>query len=296
MKLKNSKVTNLLIVIFVLIIFLLYLFILTIFNFKKSINVGSDLNSKIETLNSYERNTSFYPSKEMVDGLQKKKASLEDIFKNFSSVLAPSAQEEKSESDPLKFKEELLLAQTKIREVAKNANLSLPDSLGFTKYDVEIPATQDIPVLKNQLKIIREIIGYMSDTGIKSLNVLNVSSPVMSKKKIEVEPNIEGLPGDNLPMGRPPGLPFPKRPAPNRAIEAKAVSSNDGEEIVYDTFPVKLELESSTSSLIKFIYKLRTAKSIFIIKNLEISSIESKDLKDLGVKSELDINAIVFVK
>jgi len=76
------------------------------------------------------------------------------------------------EADPLKFKEELYKAQTKLKQDGSSINFQFPPSLGFAKYEREIPSTSELLIGVKQLDIIQQICGLMVESKVPEVTAI----------------------------------------------------------------------------------------------------------------------------
>lgn len=275
MNIKNSRMANLFFVILISGGFFVYLLIICVININKTIMIDNDLRKRTNILKGYEKNISFAPTKEMVDSLSKEKNILENIYREFSKTFSSIPFESSPDTDPLKFKEDLIQAQNRIRGLALTSNFALPASLGFSKFDSDIPKTSEIPALKIELKIVEELIRLMLDSGVAKLDSIDISASPENRNEKKTK----------------------EEPASNQQKKGKdsnSAKSDDELKVTFNSFPVKLELRGSTESLVKFMYKLRISKFIFVVKDLRIDSAEPAAETDNMIKVFMELSANIF--
>lgn len=282
MHFRYSKPTNLFFVVIVLVGILLYTAFLSVINLQKSFSLNRELNIKIKSLEHFTKGMPFIPSSEMVENLAKEKKSLEKMDNEFISAFSKPYLGLKLEADPLKFKEDLFQTQNSIRQLALKAGFGLPDSLGFSKYETEIPTNIDVPVLKKQLIIVEELIKIMINSKVSSLKSIEIQKSVSKLIEME-EPVILSL--DDMKRA-------PQKRPKSKITEPSEIKNKKLE--IYQAFSIVVEVETDTANLIKFLYNLRASNYLFILNSLKIDSKKDETSENRKLKSTLNISAIIF--
>lgn len=95
-------------------------------------------------------------------GLERQSGVLTRYYKEMVQTLSSKPRTRMpKEADPLKFKEELYKAQTRLKQDGSSINFQFPPSLGFARYEREIPSTSELLIGVKQLDIIQQICGLM---------------------------------------------------------------------------------------------------------------------------------------
>jgi len=137
----------------------------------KDSQLEEEISSKYKVINALVKKSKMPITEESVILLKDEHSKLNNIYTRFKLAIASPLNEEISEKelDPLKFKEKLIQAQKKFREEAAGRNLSLPESLGFSKYETELSNPVEIPDLIKRLKILEELIYTIARANVDSL-------------------------------------------------------------------------------------------------------------------------------
>lgn len=229
-----------------LVIVLITSMILLIVSSSKKSKIESEIASKYEVINRFVK-TSKMPMTEKSTSLLTEEANrLRDIYGRFKLALASSLNEEvpEEELEPLHFKERLIQTQKRLREDARGRNLSLPDSLGFTKYETELSDPSEIADLIKRLKVLEELTHAMASSDIDILDEIN----------------------------------FANRYAEENALPLLDTARREYADISL-IIPVSLKVGCSITKLIDFLYKIRSSPFIFIIDDLDIEKAQLGRLK-----------------
>ena len=249
----------------------------------KHYRIKAEIASKYEVINGFAKRSKMPITKESVFFLTDEENKLKNIYSRLKLALASPLNEEISEEElePLQFKERLIQIQKKLREDAKRHNLSLPESLGFTKYETELSEPFKIPDLIKRLKILEELIHAMTLSGIDSLDEIRfINEEVKKDKKVKAQ--------------RP-----KKKIAKKTQKEALKtdVAAKEGPAVYYD-IPVSFKIGCTSSKLIGFLYKLRLSPFVFVIDDLDIETTQASYDKDEVVvrrlKASFSIRAIAI--
>ncbi|MBU4376083.1 MAG: type II secretion system protein M, partial [Candidatus Omnitrophica bacterium] len=210
-------------------------------------------------------------TEESISFLADERNKLKSAYSRLKLALtSPLAEDVPRESmDSLQFKERLIQTQKKLREEAKEFSLSLPDSLGFTKYETELSTRGEIPALWRRLKVLEELIYLMTLSEVVSLNEISFIGDDPAKEAAQPVPAEHVLAG--MPV--------------DKAAAQPAQSEN-----FYDEVKVSFKITCTYSGLIKFLYKMRASPFIFIVDDLDITRAKDTLDKDEAAESMLQAN------
>jgi len=253
-------------------IFIIFLFggcILSAVLFSKSLTKDSQLeeeiSSKYKAINALVKKSKMPITEESVILLKDEHSKLNNIYARFKLAIASPLNEEISEKelDPLKFKEKLIQAQKKLREEAAGRNLSLPESLGFSKYETELSNPVEIPDLIKRLKILEELIYTIARANVDSLYEIDFTN-----KGAKAASQIDAAKESSLKKG------------------------------IYYDIPVSLKINCTSSELVQFLYKLRVSPFVFVVDDLDIEkgqdSLDKSKVAKGSLIANLSIRAIVI--
>jgi hypothetical protein len=262
----------------------------------KHSRITAEISSKCETINKYAKKSKMPITKESVLALMDEQGKLKNVYSRFKLAFTSPLNEETSEEelDPLQFKERLIQIQKKLREDAERYNLSVPDSLGFTKYERELSKPSEIPRLIMQLKVLEELIYIMTLSNIDSLQEINFITPTEIKKdtkprrhhrrkhiKKRVEAEFSGDGKEILELHK-------GTPSSEQAIEEAGQKT-----YIYFDVPVTFSIICASSELIDFLYKLRVSPFIFVVDDLDVAKTEANLNKDIENRKSLEANFVV---
>ncbi|MFH0839673.1 MAG: Amuc_1100 family pilus-like protein [Candidatus Omnitrophota bacterium] len=221
----------------------------------KEAKTKKEIAAKSVAIDNFAKKSKMPLTEESISFLTDERNKLKSAYSRLKLALtSPLAEDMPRESmDSLQFKERLVQTQKKLREEAKEFSLSLPDSLGFTKYETELSTRGEIPALWRRLKVLEELIYLMTLSDVASLNEISFI-------------------GDDLPKG-------PAQPAQS--------------ENFYDEVKVSFKINCTYSGLIKFLYKMRASSFIFIVDDLDITRAKDTLDKDEAAESMLQANFLV---
>ena len=138
----------------------------------KNSRLAREVASMQAKIDGYVKKSKIPISEESVALLTDERNALKSMREEFRAALISPLNEELAEKDldPLQFKENLIRAQKKFREDAGNRHLSLPETLGFAKYETELSDPSDIPHLIRRLKVLEEVINNAASSKVESLD------------------------------------------------------------------------------------------------------------------------------
>lgn len=151
----------------------------------QTVKVNADLNfeknEKLGLINSYFEKEAFPPSELLLKYYQDKKEKISDYYKSFYSVFVSRwSKMPRSAPEPLKFKEKLFKAQSKIKQEARGKKIKIGEGalyFGFNRYETEIPVKDDIPDLVVELQAIEELTSLMMRSKILALESVKLPGP-----------------------------------------------------------------------------------------------------------------------
>jgi hypothetical protein len=151
----------------------------------KCIKIDKVIAAKTETVNEFVQKSKMPLTEGSISFLMDERNKLKSAHSRLKLALtSPLTEEIPPENiDSLQFKERLIQAQKNLREEAKEASLSLPESLGFTKYETELSEPKEIPGLWKRLRIMEELIYIMSLSGVTSLDEINFVGDDLKKEE-----------------------------------------------------------------------------------------------------------------
>jgi len=230
---------------------------------NKNSKIASEIASKCEVINKFADKDKVPIADESITSLTEERNKLKEIYNRFKIALRSPLSEEasKESSDSLQFKERLIQTQKKLSEEAKAHNLSLPKSLGFTKYETELPRPFEIPALLGQLKVLEELIHTMALSGIDSLYEIYFIEE--KDKELDAQSRKEKV---------------ERKPQPDLKEEPP---------IYYDV-PVSFKIGCTSAELMDFLYKLRLSPFVFVIDDLDVESIQE------NLKASFSVRAITL--
>ncbi len=106
--------------------------------------------------------------------LGKQLTATENSYTEISGVLSskPKSRMPSEAGDPLKFKEELYKAQTKLKGDGSSIDFKFPPDLGFSIYERQIPTPSELPLRVKQLELIQEICGLALKSKIPEITAI----------------------------------------------------------------------------------------------------------------------------
>ena len=266
------------------------------FTLARNERIDAEIASKYEIINNYAEKTKMPLSKESIALLADEQNRLKSIYARFKLAFTSPLNEDMpdEDTDPLQFKERLIQIQKKLREDANSANLTLPDSLGFTKYETELSEPSEIPNLIKRLKVLDELVYIMTSTGVDSLDELSFAgeNAIKSGKKGRTRK-------DKAKSEKRTAL--SSLPVPAEKIRGEVDGQENGEaaekEIYFD-IPVFLRIDCTVSELVNFLYSLRLSPFVFIVEDMDIEKInkagKAEDLAEAKLKASLRVKAIAL--
>lgn len=147
---------------------------------KECANLNSSKNKMIKAIRAYYIRDAFPPSEIMLEYYLDRKEKILEYHNAFKALFLSQEEMPSHMLDTLKFKEELTNVQFQIRKEAEREYLMIKDealSLGFERYETEIPLPQDIPDLMLELHAIKELTSFMMESKIDVLEKLSISNP-----------------------------------------------------------------------------------------------------------------------
>lgn len=147
---------------------------------KECANLNFSKNKMIKAIRAYYSTDTFPPSEIMLKYYLDRKEKILEYHNAFKALFLAQKEMPSRILDTLKFKEELINVQFQIRKEAEREYLMIKDealSLGFERYETEIPLPQDIPDLMLELHAIKELASFMMDSRVDVLEKLRTSNP-----------------------------------------------------------------------------------------------------------------------
>lgn len=231
----------------------------------KNFRIKSEVASKCEAISEFTERNRMPIIEESIIFLTEKRDKLKNIYSRFKLALASPLEEEvpSEELDPLKFKERLIQTQKRLRKDAGKHNLSLPESLGFAKYETALSEPSEITDLIRRLKVLEELVYTMIFAGVGSLDEIRFAN--------------KGVKKDVLPL-----------------LDTAAAEGGD----IYFDVPVSFRISCASLKLIDFLYRLKSSSFVFIIDDLDIDRTQTSSDKDEAakrrLKASLSIRAIAL--
>lgn len=151
----------------------------------KNADITEQISAKYDMIDKFVTKSRVPITKESVLFLIEERNRLKNVYSRFKlAFMTPLTEEIPEESiDPLQFKERLVQTQKKLRKDAERYDLTLPGSLGFTKYETELSDASEIPALIRRLRVLEELISHMGFSGIDSLNELSFIGELVKKEE-----------------------------------------------------------------------------------------------------------------
>ncbi len=158
------------------------------------------------------------------------KADLKKKYIDFIALFSSKGSASAAPVTSLIFKQYLFDLQDRLKEKAGRKKIPLPESLGFKKYELNVPDVSQAQVLIRELSMAEEIISLLLDSQIIRLVAVEFSA----------EPG-------------------------NLKSEAKL-----NREILFKSFTIDLTVEADFVSLKEFLTDLSQKESVYIVKNVTI--------------------------
>lgn len=110
------------------------------------------------------------PSSESVREMSDRVTKLSDLYGGTLDSIAVN-YEKMPVLTPLEFKEELLRFSSEVKRTASEKGINVEPSLGFAEYmGGKIPKNDEMPLLSQQLYIVKDLIQIMFDANIRRIN------------------------------------------------------------------------------------------------------------------------------
>ncbi len=186
-------------------------FFTALLNGKRS--VESKIKKELTFLENFTMVKKNAPTLEWIGYLTKKDEALVEIYNGLMEKNDGQAVKMPIEvMESLKFKEKIFEVQKNLRKKARGKQLEFKDEavfLGFKEYETKIPRDKEVPNLTKQLEIIEELISLMFESGIETIEdieLLKLNDGAIKEKKgefkyrvfpvrLEITSNIKNLAG-----------------------------------------------------------------------------------------------------
>lgn len=246
----------------------------------KGARIKKEIAARSDAIDMLAKKSKMPLTEESVSFLMDERNKLKSAYSRLKLVLAsPLAGDVPAESmDSLQFKERLIQAQKKLREEAKEFSLSLPESLGFAKYEIELSELGEIPVLWRRLAVLDELVYLMTLSGVVSLVEINFIGKDLAKEAaqpISAESAVK-MRGEVI-----------------ADLKGKAAAGPAQNEDFHDEVKVSFKITCAYSSLVEFLYKMRVSPLVLIVDDLDITRAKDTLDKDDAAESMLQADFLV---
>lgn len=174
----NKKFLKIYALFIILICVFLISAIMLILSARERISINNKIKKAVATIKERSKSGEDPVLKRLAD-LLSQKLTLQEKYKKLKHALDSRPQRALPEDipDPLKFKEQLYQTQQRLKNLANNSQVTLPQDLGFSQFETKIPAAGQLPILIKQLDIVDEVIKFLIKTQIKNIVSVELAEP-----------------------------------------------------------------------------------------------------------------------
>ncbi len=253
----------------------------------KGMKTAKEITAMNSAIDTFTKRSKMPLTEESILFLTDERNKLKSVRGRLKLALAsPLAEDVPAENvDPLQFKERLIQVQKKLKEEAKESSLSLPELLGFSKYETELLERGEILVLRKRLAVLEELVYLMTLSRVVSLDEISFMGEDLAKETAPAKPAEDAFRArDRITTDF-------KKNAPVPADSAAGKGARN--ENFCDEIRVSFKITCAYSSLIEFLYKMRVSSFIFIVDDLDVTKAKDTLDKDEAAESMIQANFLV---
>jgi len=232
----------------------------------KNAKLNGEFSSKCRMIDSFVKQSKMPVTEESIENLKVELKRLDEAYKTLRPFMRSPLTKNRAvkKLDPLRFKERLIQTQKKLRAQALKNNLIIGGTLGFSRYETELPSQDQIPELYNRLEILEELLTIFTHTGIESL------------ERIEFE---------NIPKSGPDD----KKKAASRKKRRSGPGTPYEEQKpeFYSQIPIYVVINCTTAQAIDILYQMRVSPCLFEVKEMDLLGKEVKEGPREGIAEKI---------